>query len=72
MTADDDDYVDAFKKAKLEHDQQRKGPTEVKRLQAEADADTAVLSNVVLPQLPRSRLVKSYLSLRHSDFYGWV
>ena len=39
MTADDDDYVDAFKKAKLEHDQQRKGPTEVKRLQAEADAD---------------------------------
>ena len=51
MTADDDDYVDAFKKAKLEHDQQRKGPTEVKRLQAEADADTAVLSNVVLPQL---------------------
>ena len=51
MTAADDDYGDAFKKAKLEHDQQREGPTEVKRLQAEADADTAVLSNVVLPQL---------------------
>ena len=47
----DDDYGDAFKKAKLEHDQQREGPTEAERLRAEADADTAVLSNVVLPQL---------------------
>ncbi len=47
----DDDYGEAFKKAKLEHDQQREGPTEAKRLQAEADADAAVLSNVVLPQL---------------------
>jgi hypothetical protein len=51
MTGDDDDYGDAFKKAKLEHDQQRQGDTEAKRLQAEADADIAVLSNVVLPQL---------------------
>jgi hypothetical protein len=51
MTGDDDDYGDAFKKAKLEHDQQSRGDTEAKRLQAEADADTAVLSNVVLPQL---------------------
>jgi hypothetical protein len=51
MTGGDDDYGDAFKKAKLEHDQQRQGDTEAKRLQAEADADTAVLSNVVLPQL---------------------
>jgi hypothetical protein len=51
MTGGDDDYGDAFKKAKLEHDQQREGPTEAKRLQAEADADAAVLSNVVLPQL---------------------
>ena len=51
MTAGDDDYGDAFKKAKLEHDQQREAPTAAKRLQAEADADTAVLSNVVLPQL---------------------
>ncbi len=51
MTGGDDDYGDAFKKAKLEHDQQREGPTEAKRLEAEADADAAVLSNVVLPQL---------------------
>jgi hypothetical protein len=51
MAGTDDDYGDAFKKAKLEHDQQREGPTEAKRLQAEADADTTVLSNVVLPQL---------------------
>ena len=51
MAGSDDDYGDAFKKAKLEHDQQRESPTEAKRLQAEADADTAVLSNVVLPQL---------------------
>ena len=51
MTAGDDDYGDAFKKAKLEHDQQLEDPTEAKRLQAEADADIAVLSDVVLPQL---------------------
>jgi hypothetical protein len=51
MNGGDSDYGDAFKKAKLEHDQQREGPTEAKRLQAEADADIAVLSNVVLPEL---------------------
>ena len=51
MTGGDDDYGDAFKKAKLEHDQRSQVDTEAKRLQAEADADTAVLSNVVLPQL---------------------
>ena len=51
MTGGDDDYGDAFKKAKLEHDQQREAPTEAKHLQAEADADATVLSNVVLPQL---------------------
>ncbi len=51
MAGGDDDYADAFKKAKLEHDQQLEAPTEAKRLQAEADADIAVLSNVVLPQL---------------------
>jgi hypothetical protein len=51
MAGGDDDYGDAFKKAKLEHDQQLKAPTEAKRLEAEADADIAVLSNVVLPQL---------------------
>jgi hypothetical protein len=51
MTGSDDDYGDAFKKAKLEHDQQRQGDTEATRLQAEADADAAVLSDVVLPQL---------------------
>jgi len=51
MTGGDDEYGDAFKKAKLEHDQQLDAPTEAKRLQAEADADIAVLSNVVLPQL---------------------
>ena len=49
MSGGDDDYADAFKKAKLEHDQQLEAPTEAKRLQAEADADIAVLSNVVLP-----------------------
>src|ERR1700733_12466283 len=51
MTGGDDDYGDAFKKAKLEHDQRSQADTEAKRLQAEAEADTAVLSNVVLPQL---------------------
>jgi hypothetical protein len=51
MTGSDDDYGDAFKKAKLEHDQQRQGDAEARRLQAEADADAAVLSDVVLPQL---------------------
>ena len=51
MAGGDDDYGDAFKEAKLEHDQQLEAPTEAKRLQAEADADIAVLSNVVLPQL---------------------
>ena len=51
MAGGDDDYGDAFKKAKLEHDRQLEAPTEAKRLQAEADADIAVLSNVVLPQL---------------------
>ena len=51
MAGDDDDYGDAFKKAKLEHDQHLEAPTEAKRLQAEADADIALLSNVLLPQL---------------------
>jgi hypothetical protein len=51
MAGGDDDYGDAFKKAKLEHDQRRQGSAEAQRLQAEADADTAALSNVVLPQL---------------------
>ena len=51
MAGGDDDYGDAFKKAKLEHDQQLEAPTEAKRLQAEADADVAMLSNVVLPEL---------------------
>jgi hypothetical protein len=51
MTGGDDDYGDAFKKAKLEHDQRQQGSAEAQRLQAEADADTAALSNVVLPQL---------------------
>ena len=40
-----------LRKRSFEHDQQREAPTEAKRLQAEADADIAVLSNVVLPQL---------------------
>jgi hypothetical protein len=51
MTGGDDDYGDAFKEAKLEHDQRRQGSAEEQRLQAEADADADVLSNVVLPQL---------------------
>ena len=51
MAGSDDDYGDAFKKAKLEHDQQLEAPTEAKRLQAEADADIAVLCDVVLAQL---------------------
>ncbi len=51
MAGGDNDYGDAFKKAKLEHDQQHEVLTEARRLQAEADADIAVLSDVVLPQL---------------------
>jgi hypothetical protein len=51
MAGGDDDYGDAFKKAKLEHDEQLNAPTEATRLQGEADADIAVLSDVVLPQL---------------------
>src|SRR6266568_8200599 len=51
MTGGDDDYGDAFKEAKLEHDQRRQRSTEEQRLQAEADADAAALSDVVLPQL---------------------
>src|ERR1700691_6342069 len=51
MTGGDDDYGDAFKEAKLGHDERRQGSAEAKRLQAEADADSAALSNVVLPQL---------------------
>jgi len=51
MTVGDDDYGDAFKKAKLEHEERRRGDAEDKRLQAEADADVAVLSDVLLPQL---------------------
>ena len=56
MAGDDDDYGDAFKKAKLEHDRQRESPTEAKRLQAEADADAAAMSDVVLPQLQAAAL----------------
>src|SRR5260370_17642016 len=51
MTGGDDDYGDAFKEAKLEHDKRRQGSAEKQRLQAEVDADAATLSNVVLPQL---------------------
>jgi hypothetical protein len=51
MTGGDDDYGDAFKEAKLGHDERRQGSAEARRLQAEADADTAALSDVVLPQL---------------------
>jgi hypothetical protein len=51
MTGGDDDYGDAFKEAKLEHDQRRQGSKEEQRLQAEADAAAAALSEVVLPQL---------------------
>jgi hypothetical protein len=51
MTGGNDDYGDAFKEAKLEHDQRRQGSAEKQHLQAEVDADAAVLSNVVLPQL---------------------
>jgi hypothetical protein len=51
MTGGNDDYGDAFKEAKLEHDQRRQGSAEKQRLQAEVDADAAALSDVVLPQL---------------------
>jgi hypothetical protein len=51
MTGGDDDYGDAFKNAKLEHDEQRQGSADAQRLQAEADADIAALCDVVLPQL---------------------
>lgn len=46
-----DDYGDAFKEAKLGHDQRRQGSEEAQRLQTEADADTAALIDVVLPEL---------------------
>ena len=49
MSGDDDDYENAFKKAKREHDQQREGHTEAKRLQAEADADAAVIATWCCP-----------------------
>jgi hypothetical protein len=51
MTGGENEYGDAFKKAKLEHDERQQDSTEAQRLQAEADADIAALSNVVLPQL---------------------
>jgi hypothetical protein len=51
MIGGNDDYGDAFKEAKFEHDQRRQGSTEEQRLQAEADAAAAALSDVVLPQL---------------------
>ena len=51
MTGGDDNYGDAFKEAKLEHDQRRQRSAAKQRLQAEVDADAAALSNVVLPQL---------------------
>jgi hypothetical protein len=51
MTGGDDDYGDAFKEAKIEHDQRRQGSKEEQRLQAEVDSDAAALSDVVLPQL---------------------
>ena len=55
MICGDDDYGEAFKEAKLEHDQRRRSAEE-QRLQAEADADAAALSNVVLPQLEAAAL----------------
>jgi hypothetical protein len=51
MTGGDDDYGNAFKKAKLEHDERGRASAEAQALRAEADADAAALSNVVLPQL---------------------
>src|SRR3984893_16501456 len=51
MPGGDDDYGDAFKEAKLGHDQRREGSAEAKHLQVEADADIAALTDVVLPQL---------------------
>ena len=51
MTGGNNDYGDAFKEAKLEHDKRRQGSAAKQRLQAEVDADAAALSNVVLPQL---------------------
>ena len=55
MIGGDDEYGDAFKEAKFEHDQRRRSAEE-QRLQAEADADAAALSNVVLPQLEAAAL----------------
>jgi hypothetical protein len=51
MTASDDDYGDAFKKAKLEHDERGQASAEAQHLQAEVDADITALSTVVLPEL---------------------
>lgn len=43
------EYGDAFEKAKLKHD--RQVHPQIKRAQAEADADSKALSDVVLPEL---------------------
>ena len=48
MTGGDNDYGDAFKEAKLEHDQWLQVLQSDERLQVDADADTAALSDVVL------------------------
>jgi hypothetical protein len=44
MTGGDDDYGDAFEEAKLEHDQRQQRSAAKQRLQAEVDADAAVVS----------------------------
>jgi hypothetical protein len=51
MASNDDDYGDAFKEAKLEHDKRRQRSAAKQRLEAEVDADAAAMTNVVLPQL---------------------
>jgi len=51
MTGGDDDYGDAFKEARLEHEQRRQRSAAQQHLQAEGDADAAALSDVVLSQL---------------------
>ena len=52
MTGDgDDDYGDAFKKAKLEHDQRSQGDTEAKRLRGAGTACAFALTTPALKTL---------------------
>jgi hypothetical protein len=68
MTGGDDDYGDAFKEAKLEHDQRRQGSGEEQRLQAEVDADAAIFRRA--NSIPCSRFIAWYDAANELCFFG--